>query len=89
MFTKFGILFVLTIIAVQNSRLVTGQPNSSELQQGFTTRCDELCSNEIQEVGKFSIYLGRTVGSKSIITLSIDRVGLETGLSTGMPILQH
>lgn len=51
MFTKFGILFVLTIITVQICELVICQPN--DLQQGFTTRCDELCSNEIQEVRTF------------------------------------
>lgn len=58
MFTKFGILFVLTIIAVQKCEQITGQPNSNDLQQGFTTRCDELCSKEIQEVKKKKIFFG-------------------------------
>ncbi len=55
MFTKFRILVAFTIIAVQNSGLAASQQGSNDLQQGFTTRCDELCSSEIQEV-KDSFY---------------------------------
>ncbi|KAJ6639735.1 hypothetical protein Bhyg_12482 [Pseudolycoriella hygida] len=49
MFTKFGISFILATIGLQQIDPITCLPNPSDLQQGFTTRCDELCSNEIQE----------------------------------------
>lgn len=86
MFTKFGILCALLLIGVQNIDPVSCQPGATDLQQGFTTRCDELCSNEIQEVTNslpVEVVMMKSIQKKNLCA------GFATRLSERLPVLQH